>query len=37
MDNVKTPKYYIDKVLKDIDFRINNLPDLKIEIEKILK
>ena len=37
MDNVKTPKYYINKILRDIDFCINNLPDLKNEIEKILK
>lgn len=31
MDNVKTPKYYIDKILKDIDFCINNLNDVTIE------
>ena len=31
MDNVKTPKYYIDKILKDIEFCINNLNDVTIE------
>ena len=30
MDNVKTPKYYIDKILKDIDFCINYLDDVTI-------
>ena len=36
MDNAKTPKYYIDKILKDIDICINNLNDVTIEIEKII-
>ena len=31
MDNVKTPKYYIDKILNDVDFCINNLNDVTIE------
>ena len=31
MDNAKPPKYYIDKILKDIDFCINNLNDVTIE------
>ena len=32
MDNVKTPQYYIDKILKEIEFCINNLNDVMIYI-----
>lgn len=31
MDNIKTPKYYIDKIIKDIVFCITNLKDVTIE------
>lgn len=31
MDNVKTPKYYIDKILKDIEFCIDYLDGVTIE------
>ncbi len=31
MDNVKTPSYYIEKMLKDIVFCINNLKNISLE------
>ena len=31
MDNNKTPKYYIEKIIKDIEFCINHLKDSTIE------
>ena len=31
MDNAKTPRYYIEKVLNDIDFCIIHLKDETIE------
>lgn len=31
MDNIKTPKYFIEKILKDISFCIDNLKDVTLE------